>query len=198
MPHSPRRGRPQPSLEGFPSIAGALERWPGVRLLDVRPAEDFRRGHARGAGHIPASEFELRRMELPSREEPVLAIAGAAGEARDAALALAAREFVTVGWLAVPVAADPLGLVSQEPSARLGSAGAFLEHEHVRAHEGRALDLACGTGRATVFLASRGFRAEGWDVDASALDRAARSRSAPASPRRSARWIWSATRCRRS
>jgi len=34
------------------------------------------------------------------------------------------------------------------------------------------LDLACGSGRAAVFLALEGWDAEGWDVDASALERA--------------------------
>ena len=159
-------------LEGFPSIAGALQRWPSARLLDVRSGEDFRRGHARDAGNVPADQFELRRMELPSRDQPVVVLADAPERAREAALALAARGFTLVGWLAAPLASDPLGPVARAPASRLWSAGAFLEREHVRAPMGRALDVACGTGRATVFLASRGFGAEGWDADASALERA--------------------------
>jgi SAM-dependent methyltransferase len=69
-------------------------------------------------------------------------------------------------------------LVSREPAERLWSPSAFLERECARARppgeagSGRALDLACGTGRAPVFLAARGWTAEGWDVDESALERA--------------------------
>jgi len=37
---------------------------------------------------------------------------------------------------------------------------------------GRALDLACGTGRDAVFLATEGFDVEAWDVDRDALARA--------------------------
>src|SRR5262249_18544250 len=37
---------------------------------------------------------------------------------------------------------------------------------------GRALDLACGSARAAVYLALAGWRAEGWDHDPSALERA--------------------------
>jgi len=170
LPHG--RARRPASLEGFPSIASALARWPVGRLLDVRATEDFRRGHAQGAGNVPADQFELRRMELPSRDQPVVVLADVPELARAAALALPARGFSLVGWLAAPLTSDPLGLVSREPAARLWSAGSFLEREHVRAPMGRALDLACGTGRATIFLAMCGFDAEGWDVDASALERA--------------------------
>jgi rhodanese-related sulfurtransferase len=157
---------------GFPSIASALAAWPGVRLLDVREPEAFRRGHAAGAGHVPAGAFAERRMELPAREQPLLVLHDEAERAREVALALAARGYEGVGWLAAPLAGDRDGLASREPAARLWSPSPFLEREHARAPRGRALDLACGTGRATVFLAASGWDAEGWDVDDSALERA--------------------------
>ena len=161
-----------PRAETFTSIAAARAAWPDVRLLDAREREAFARGHASGAGNVPAAEFAERRMELPAREHAVLVLHDAAAEAHGAALALAARGFTRVAWLASPLARDAEGVASLESAARLWSPSPFLEREHVRAPAGAALDLACGTGRATVFLAARGFRAEGWDVDESALERA--------------------------
>jgi SAM-dependent methyltransferase len=156
----------------FPSIARALASWPGARLLDVREATAFALGHAAGAGHLPAAELRLRRMELPARDAPVLVLHADPASARDAARSLASLGFSRLGWLDAALARDPDGLASREAPARLWSPSAFLEREHARAPLGRALDLACGSGRTAVFLAARGWRAEGWDVDESALERA--------------------------
>jgi len=42
-----------------------------VRLIDVRPAEEFRTGHIPGALSFPLAELERRLAELPRREEIV-------------------------------------------------------------------------------------------------------------------------------
>jgi len=157
---------------GFDSIAGALAALPGARLLDTRDETAFARGHAEGAGRVSLEEFVPRRAELPSREQPVLVVHDVPGRAREAAAALAALGYGGAAWLERPLAAEPAGHASRAPAARLWSPGAFIEREAARARPGRALDLACGSARAAVFLALAGWQAEGWDVDASALERA--------------------------
>jgi len=161
-----------PETRGFGSLAAAAAEWPGVRVLDVRGTAAFALGHPEGAGHVPPDEFDLRRMELPPREQPTLVVHDEPEAARAAALALAGRGFPRAGWLAVPLGADPHGRTSRAAAARLWSPSPFLERVHVLAPPGRALDLACGTGRASVFLALAGRDVEGWDVDPSALERA--------------------------
>ena len=157
---------------GFPSIAGALAALPGARLLDTRDEASFARGHVEGAGRVALEEFVPRRAELPSREQPVLVVHDEPERAREAAAALGALGYGRAAWLERPLAMEPAGLASRAPAARLWSPGAFIEREAARVGPGRALDLACGSARAAVFLALAGWRAEGWDVDVSALERA--------------------------
>ena len=157
---------------GFASIAVALEALPGARLLDARDGAAFARGHAEGAGHVSREDFVSRRAELPSRDHPVLVVHDEPERAREAAAALGALGYGRAAWLERPLAAEPAGHASRAPAARLWSPGSFIEREAARARPGRALDLACGSGRAAVYLALAGWRAEGWDVDDSALERA--------------------------
>ncbi len=173
----PGHGTARPVAAGEPpfacaSIAAARAWASDVRLLDVREPAAFSAGHAEGAGRVTQEEFESRRMELPAREAPVLVLASEAERAREAAAGLLARGFTRLAWLAQPVERDPDGLRSRTEPARLWSPSEFLERVHTRAPQGPALDLACGTGRATVFLALEGRECEGWDVDESALERA--------------------------
>lgn len=156
--------------EAVRSLAHAREAMPGVRLLDVREAERFAAGHAPGAGRIAPAEFRERRMELPGRGEPVLVMHDQPGDARAAALRLCELGYARVAWLDTPLATTPGGLASREPAARLWSPSAFLERVTPSLPRGRALDLACGSGRASVFLARAGFTVQGWDIDRSALD----------------------------
>ena len=163
--------------QGFPSIAGALAALPGARLLDTRDEAAFALGHAEAAGRLSLEEFGPRRAELPARESPVLVVDDAPARARDAAEALAALGYAHVGWLERSLGEEAAGHGSRAPAARLWSPSAFVEREAERVRRerpvpGRALDLACGSGRAAVFLALAGWSAQGWDVDESALERA--------------------------
>ena len=154
------------------SIAEAKGWARAASLLDLRDEATFAAGHAERAGRVSPEEFDARRMELPARDAPVLLLASEAAVAREAADALRARGFTQLAWLDAPVEHDPEGRLSRAPAARLWSPSAFLERVHAGAPAGSALDLACGTGRATVFLALVGRDAEGWDADESALERA--------------------------
>jgi rhodanese-related sulfurtransferase len=152
------------------SLAAGREHLPGARIIDVRDAERFAAGHAPGAGRVSLDEFRARRMELPGREEPVLVVHDRPADAMTAAVRLGELGYARVAWLDAPLDSQPDGLASREPPARLWTASPFLERVAPSLPGGRALDLACGAGRASVFLALAGFTVEGWDVDASALE----------------------------
>lgn len=160
------------SPRGFPTLAAAREAHPDVRVLDVRDAEAFARGHAPGSGHCPLERFAERRMELPARAVPVLCVHDAPAFAHDAAERLAALGFTHAAWLTAPLAHDAEGTRDRAPAARLWSPSAFLERVTPRLLRGRVLDLASGTARTAVWLALHGHEAEAWDVDPSALARA--------------------------
>jgi SAM-dependent methyltransferase len=161
------------------SIDAALAALPGARILDARDDAAFARGHVEGAGRVSLDEFVPRRAELPSRGSPVIVVHDEPARAREAAEALVSLGYERVAWLDRALGSEPRGHGSRASAARLWSPSAFIEREAKRAREaragagpGHALDLACGSGRAAVFLALEGWRAEGWDGDASALDRA--------------------------
>jgi len=167
------------SARGFATLAAAFAAFPGAKVLDARDEAAFARGHVEGAGRLSPGEFVPRRAELPSREQPVLVVHDEPAGAREAAEALAVLGYAHLAWLDGRLDREPEGHASRADAARLWSPGAFIEREALRARDaragsrpGRALDLACGSGRAAVFLALSGFEAEGWDVDESALERA--------------------------
>lgn len=172
-----------PSAPGPPigvrSLPAALAALPGARILDTRDETAFARGHLEGAGRLSLEEFVPRRAELPSRDTPVIVVHEVAVHAREAAEALVSLGYERVAWLDRPLGGEAQGYGSRAAAARLWSPSAFIEREAMRAREARAaaddpraLDLACGSGRAAVFLALTGWCAEGWDADDSALERA--------------------------
>ncbi|MEQ1834770.1 MAG: methyltransferase domain-containing protein, partial [Candidatus Eisenbacteria bacterium] len=154
--------------------AAARARAPGLRVLDVRTAERFAAGHPAGAGQVPVHEWASRRMELPARQVPVLVVHDDPGTARHCATGLAERGYEQVAWLACELSQDPDGLASHAPAARLWSPSEFLERALPGPPRGvgRALDLACGSGRAAVHLALLGWQVEAWDLDSTALEMA--------------------------
>ena len=164
--------RPLRPPTGSPSLAVAREREPGLSIVDLRDAHEFARGHLPGAGHVLLAELGVRRMELPSRKSAVLLVHDDPALARAAAEQLAARGYERVQWLDRPLAAEPGARASTAAAVRLWSPSAFLERVLAGPPRGagRALDLACGSGRAAVHLAQLGWRVEAWDVDASALE----------------------------
>lgn len=167
-PAPPRRVTPETSRSLAPDCA-----W-----VDVRDERDFSAGHLPNCGNLPLSEWTERRHECPPHGTPLLVVAGDVAHAREAATRLAAAGHTGVAWLDAPW--DTLGVpATTGPPARLWRPAEWLEQALVElpappggAPRGRALDIACGTGRDAVFLGMAGFDVEAWDRDAAALSRA--------------------------
>jgi SAM-dependent methyltransferase len=134
-------------------------------LLDARPLDAFLQGHAPGAAHLPADAWDARAAELPPRDADILLVAPD-GEA--AAERLRARGFrhVEAAHSADRSETGPAHAVAWRPAAALERIAARLPRT------GRALDLACGSGRDVAFLAARGLSTLGLDVLPDALARA--------------------------
>ncbi|CAN0419369.1 unnamed protein product [Ectocarpus sp. 12 AP-2014] len=167
-------------------------------VLDLRPRADFRREHLEGSTSIPIDELEPRLLELPPPFAQPVNIVGSQQELR------MARDFLTnKGWqideeIDLSVAAcikDPAHVTEAWPtdtgttSLQIWRANDFLEFCMDRfvlpsAHDagpfpgkGLVLDLGCGSGRDTVYMAQRlppGTRVVGVDNHSYALERGAR------------------------
>lgn len=58
-----------------PRLARELALFPAPQVVDVRSAAEFRRGHVRGAVHVPIQELPRRLATLGlERDRPVVAI----------------------------------------------------------------------------------------------------------------------------
>ncbi|MEO5987782.1 MAG: methyltransferase domain-containing protein [Candidatus Eisenbacteria bacterium] len=141
-------------------------------VLDVRSPDRFAAGHLAGAGRIEAREFTARRAELPPRDARVLVVHEDPGLAREAAEALGTLGYAWVRWLDAPLDAMAEGVAHTTAAARLWRPSPFLERVLPRLPQGRALDIAAGSGRESVFLALHGFDVEAWDHAPEALERA--------------------------
>lgn len=166
-------------------LAAWLDAHAAAGILDARPASDFARLHVRGAVSLPqaaaagsSAELEaiLPSIFLPPRHRPLLVVAATPGIATRLAGALAARGRARVAAAAPPAAA----LASLPPRLRASGAatGTLWEApDWLTRHAGLlpppalgpALDLGCGSGRAAVWLAARGYRATGLDHQPEAL-----------------------------
>ncbi len=140
-------------------------------MLDVRDPQVFARGHAPGAVHLPAAAWDERAAELPPRDARICIVAEDATAAERAAETLRDRGFAgavaaDAALLAARAETGPARAVLWMPSPALVAAAAHLP---VR---GRALDVACGSGRNATWLACRGLATWGIDLLPDALVRA--------------------------
>lgn len=159
-------------------------------VLDVRPQACFVDGHVRGAFSWPLPpaaaswgeaelaatlDRDLPSIFLPARHEPLLVMASDAALARRVASLLQGRGRVGTDWAAWPDGdCWPPGLprACDERQGRLWSPPAFLSRWWrllPPPAAGPILDLACGSGRAAVWLAERGWRVTAIDHQPEAL-----------------------------
>ena len=172
-------------------ILVALDGKPPAAVLDARAAGAFAAGHLRGAASLPGVaetagdparlEAILPSIFLPPRHRPLLVMADTPAEAEVLARGLAARGRTRVTALTMTtadLAALPPEFVERGAFHRpLWEAPRWLtSHEHLLPPPalGPAVDLGCGSGRAAVWLAERGWRVTAVDRQPEALTLAAR------------------------
>ncbi|MBI5866638.1 MAG: methyltransferase domain-containing protein [Planctomycetes bacterium] len=156
--------------------------------LDSRPSLEAAARPYPHSVNIPAEELVSRTHELPPREDTIQVL----GE--DAAAAGAVEWLRAHDRRAVQIhpgqfeqcGGSSAGCVPQT-RYRLWRPSAFLEAVLSRLPRGRALDLACGTGRNAVYLASGGWDVTGVDILPDAL-RLAEDLEKRYCPNRGIRW----------
>ncbi|MBI3722113.1 MAG: class I SAM-dependent methyltransferase [Fimbriimonas ginsengisoli] len=144
-----------------------------ARLLDPRPEAEAKLHPIAWGANIPWDELSTRQHELPpSRRAGQIEVANVGEAAARAIEALSA-----IGRVGTAVDHWDWAPPGSEECFRLWEPNPFLE-ERLRAHEttamerGRAIDLACGTGRNAVYLASLGWHVTAIDHLEDALARA--------------------------
>ena len=162
-------------------------------LLDLRPSPEFALRALRGSTSVPAAQLPGRWLELPPRERPFallvpcgapLALPTKAGSAHkwdltdvfESSQALW-EEAEALGLLYVPGPADS-GVPLWRPCPLLAEHLPEIERRAAFAGGNRrknleCLDVGCGAGRDTVFLASRGHHVRALDVRRPQLERLA-------------------------
>ena len=170
-------------------------------LLDLRPADDFRRVALRGSTSVPLAELPQRWLELPPRERSFALLVPPGS-----ALGLPTRSGETHKWTLTHVFESSNALWETAAELKLTEApGDFpgpplwspcpLLAEHLPDIERRlplllagggtqpssstpspplrCLDVGCGAGRDSVYLASRGHLVRSLDVRSAQLERLA-------------------------
>jgi tellurite methyltransferase len=140
-------------------------------ILDARSRAAFLEGHAPGAAHLGFADWGLRAAELPPRDLAFEVVGEDADRSARYASLLNARGFADAH------VANPK---TQEDRAERGAARAVLWRPSPALERfanrlpvrGRALDIACGSGRHATWLAARGLAAWGVDLLPDALVRA--------------------------
>lgn len=136
-----------------------------ARLLDARPADSAREKPIADAVNIPLDELPRRTHELPPRATTTLVADVEPGPAAARWLADNGRNATLKSdWSYAPP--DP-----HTGPRRLWQPADFVAQTAVRLHPGRALDLACGSGRDAVFLAASGWIVQAVDRLPDALQR---------------------------
>lgn len=139
-------------------------------ILDSRAASDFLRGHLPGSVNLPLEELPARIHELPAPGAAITVVDADASRAEAAGTFLRARGFTVTIRLAAESDCTESGLSRAHLWAPTPLLRQVLEQQPALA--GRALDLACGSGRDAVFMALHGLQVEAADVLPDALAKA--------------------------
>lgn len=152
-----------------------------IPFLDCRSFSEFCRGHVRQACSLPAAELAERMHELPKRTVP-LGISGNKQELQQARRFLLdkgytiayelewSKEFVQQLRNAGALSMDAISQQLWQPAPLLKQfVHDIMPTQGIKA--GYGLDIACGSGRDMVYLATHGWTMTGVDYSTDALKR---------------------------
>ncbi len=148
-----------------------------VPVLDLRSLERFRQAHLKNSSHFPVAELPERMHELPMRTCPI-SLFGSESELQQASEFFANKGYVIKQKLIATeskiASLNQLGLiVSGEHSHILWRPASIVKsfiQDYVGACDNKTgLDLACGSGRDSVYMAMNGWAMTGVDYLPSAL-----------------------------
>lgn len=156
------------------------QRWQnsGDALIDLRSCEQFRQLHVRGATSLPLTELRDRRHELPDRGARLYLLHDA--DMSDAQALLQDWGYELLDTLQFDESfltqiSDTISLESGTHTRQLWRPCPLLSR-HIMTLENQcltrcALDVACGSGRDSLYLAQRGWQVTAVDVQQDAISR---------------------------
>ncbi len=150
-------------------------------IIDLREANDFYAGHWLNSSNFPLENIITRQHELPSNNQS-LRLVGNSQQLSIACEKLREKGYVIENtiewndWLVQQLATDDL-LSDGSYSPRLWSPALILENfqDNIldKKQIGKAVDIGCGAGRDSVYLATQGWQVTAIDYSESALEKAA-------------------------
>ena len=148
-------------------------------VVDLRSPNEFSQGHILNSANIPAVYLEPRMHELPSKEKPITLI-GNIDQLEIASSFLLSKGYSVSDRLRIQTGdlepnINPRYCVSGSVSNLLWSpSGVVKEFVKMCGSTNKNLngiDLACGAGRDSIYLARKGWKMSAVDYSKSALDK---------------------------
>ncbi len=144
----------------------------GARVLDVRTPSEFRNlGHIEGAALLPVDMIACAVATLPRDDVPLLVYCEHGVRSAYAARFLARAGFPKVINMSGGMSCwrGPREFTAGSPYGALGPSPWLVANVDLLPRAGDALDVACGTGRHALLLASAGWSVRAVDRDAGAI-----------------------------
>jgi tellurite methyltransferase len=170
---SPRNAAPNsvPSRRAASRPAGTCGSGDRTVIVDIRGRDAYRRRHVRGSVSIPMERLPGSLFLLPPRERDLLLVGRDGAAAAEGARVLSEHGRHRVAWLEGSVRELPGALLrsGEEPNRAWEPAPLLRAFIARLPRTGEAIDLACGSGRNTAFLALHRPRVLGVDILPDAL-----------------------------
>ena len=148
-------------------------------VVDLRADNEFNQGHVINSANIAAADIEQRMHELPSKEKPITLL-GCSEDLDIASSFLVSKGYSVSDKLLIQSGdlepnTNPHYCVSGSVSKPLWSPSSVVrEFAQISRSTNKnmiGIDLACGSGRDTIYLAMQGWKMSAVDYSESALDK---------------------------